>query len=120
MAAQLIAEGFITVEDRILKANFPVFTGDQDTEMANQLEEIIHLTTVCMEKICKMACEIFNKHTPKYFHNRYDHLCYVRHAIDTMGIMMEKLVQNQFLIVPEERTNLCMYGVRRVTENNHA
>ncbi len=114
--AQLVAEGFITTKDRILKANFPVFTSTQGTEMAGQLKEIIQLTAECMEKICEMACEIFNKHTPKYFRNRYDHLCYVRHATDTMGIIMEKLVADQFLFIPKERTNLCMYGIRKVAE----
>ena len=114
--AQLVAEGFITTKDRILKANFPVFTSTQGTEMAGQLKEIIQLTAECMEKICEMACEIFNKHMPKYFRNRYDHLCYVRHATDTIGIIMEKLVADQFLFVPKERTNLCMYGVRKVAE----
>ena len=84
--------------------------------MAGQLKEIIQLTAECMEKICEMACEIFNKHTPKYFRNRYDHLCYVRHATDTMGIIMEKLVADQFLFIPKEQTNLCMYGVRKVAE----
>jgi hypothetical protein len=28
-----------------------------------------------------------------------------------MGIIVEKLVADKYLIVPEERTNLCMYGV---------
>ena len=79
--------------------------------MAKELQEIIDLTAECMEKICGMAYVILKKHTPQHLHDRCEHLCYVRHEADAMGIIVEKLVADKYLIVPEERTNLCMYGV---------
>ena len=79
--------------------------------MQKKLHEISDLTMECMEKICGMAYGILKKHTPRHLHDRCEHLCCVRHQADAMGIIVEKLVNEHFLIVPEERTNLCMYGV---------
>lgn len=109
--SQLASEGFITVSDGKTKANFPVFTSKERYLMEKKLQEIINLTVDCMEKICGMAYVILKTYTPQHLYDRCEHLCYVRHQADAMGIIVEKLVADKYLIVPEERTNLCMYGV---------
>lgn len=114
--AQLVSEGMITVNEGITKANFPVFTSRQNHLMRKQLQEIIDPITNCMEIICSIACEIFKRHTPKYFHDRCEHLCYVRHQADAMGIIIENLVRDGYLHVPEEKTNLCIFGVKRLSD----
>lgn len=117
--AQLVSEGMVTVEEGKTKANFPIFTSRENHLMRKQLREIIDPTVECMEKICSMACEILKRHTPEYFHDRCDHLCYVRHQADAMGIIIEKLVKERYLIIPDQKTNLCVFGVKRISENNN-
>jgi len=111
MVSQLVSEEFITVSDGKTKANFPVFTSRDRYFMQKQLQAISDLTAECMEKICGMAYGILKKHTPKHLHDRCEHLCYVRHQADAMGIIMEKIVNDNYLTVPTQRTNLCMFGV---------
>lgn len=116
--AQLVQEGMLRVEDGILKANFPTFNTRQSHYMRQQLKEAIDTTMECMGKICEMTSDICRKHTPKHLQDRYERLAYVCHEVDVMGIVVEKLVADGFLTVPEERTNLCIFGVRRLSTDS--
>ena len=81
--------------------------------MRKELGDIIYQITECMDEICRLATEVFKKHTPKCFHDRCEHVCYVRHQADAMGIIVEKLVSDGYLTVPAEKANLCMFGVKK-------
>ena len=113
--AQLVQEGTVTVEDGKLKANFPTFNTRQSHYMRQQLKEAIDATMECMGKICEMTTDICRKHTPKHLQDRCERLAYVCHQADVMGIVVEKLVAEGFLTVPEEKTNLCIFGVRKLS-----
>lgn len=114
-AAQLVSENMIKIKDGKLKANFPVFTSRDNDFMRKQLKEIIDSTVFCMHEICKLAADIFKKHTPKYFQDRCEQLCYVRHQADAMSIIVQKLVNDGYLTVPSEKTNLTIFGVKRIS-----
>ena len=116
--AQLVQEGTVTVEDGKLKANFPTFNTRQAHWMRQQLKEAIDATMDCMGKICEMTTNICRKHTPKHLQDRCERLAYVCHQADVMGIVVEKLVADGFLTVPEEKTNLCIFGVRKLSTDS--
>lgn len=113
--AQLVSENMINITDNKLSANFPVFTSRDDYLMREQLKEIIDATVVCMQEICIKATEIFKKHSPKYFEDKCEQLCYIRHQADAMAIIVQKLVGDGYLTVPDERTNLTIFGVKKVS-----
>ena len=114
--AQLVRENALTVEDGCLKANFPIFTSQQHFRMQQELQEIINITIGCMDKICAMTTAICKKYTPKHLQERSERMSYVYHQADAMGIIVEKLVADGFLFVPEKPTNLCVFGVKRFSE----
>ncbi len=114
--AQLVSENMIKVIDGKLKANFPVFTSRDSHLMRKELNEIIDDIVSCMLEICDLAVDIFKKHTPKYFYDRCEQVCYVRHQADAMAIIIEKFVNDGYLIVPNEKTNLTMFGVKKISD----
>lgn len=114
--AQLVSEGMISVTDSALKANFPIFTSRDNHLMCETLKPIIDDIVLCMDKICSMAAEIFKRHTPQYFCDRCERLCYIRHQADAMGIIIERLVSDGYLIVPDKRTNLTVFGVKHLSD----
>jgi len=116
--AQLVREGMVVVEHGILKAKFPTFTTRQAHYMRQALKGAIDVTVECMDKICTMATEICRKYTPKHLQDRCERLAYVYYQADAMGIVVEKLVSDGYLIVPEERINLCVFGVKRLSNND--
>ena len=111
--AQLVQEGMITVEDGKIKANFPTFNTRQSYWMRQQLKDIIDITMDCMGKICELTTDICKKYTPKHLQDRCERLAYICHQADVMGIVVERLVADGYLIVPDEQTNLCVFGVKR-------
>ena len=116
--AQLIREGMLVVENGILKAKFPTFTTRQAYYMRQRLREAIDATLECMDKICTMASAICKKNTPKHLQDRCERLVSVYYQADAMGIIVEKLVADGYLTVPEKRTNLCVFGVKRCSVTN--
>ncbi len=118
IVAQLVCRGMVAVENGMLKAKFPTITTRQAHHMRQELKETIDATIECMDKICTMATKICKKHTPKHLQDRCEQLAYVYYQADTMGIAVEKLVDEGYLIVPEEQINLCVFGVKRLSNKN--
>jgi len=117
--AELVQAGALRIEDGRLKADFPTFTGRQHRQMQQALQEMILTAVDCMDKICKMSTGILKKYAPKHLQDRCERMSYVYHQADAMGIIVEKLVADGFLQVPEERTNLCFFGVKRLSEETN-
>lgn len=114
--AQLISENMIKIENEMLKANYPVFTSRENYLMRKELQQVIDNTVICMDKICKLATTIFKKYVPKHLNDRYEQLCYIRHMADPMAIIVEKLVEEGYLVIPEKPTNLTVFGVKRLSD----
>lgn len=115
IVAQLIRRDMVAVENGHIKTKFPTFTTKQAHYMRKMLKETIDATVECMDKICTMATEICKKYTPKHLQDRCERIAYVYYQADVMGIVVEKLVADGYLIVPKERTNLCVFGVKRLS-----
>lgn len=116
--AQLVRRGMVIVENDRLKANFPTFNTRQAYYMRQQLQEAIDAIMECMGKICELTTDLCKKHTPKHLQDRCERLAYVCHQADVMGIVVEKLVAEGYLAVPEEKTNLCIFGVRKLSTDS--
>lgn len=110
---QLVNEGMITVKDGILNANFPTFTSKENHLIREDLKPLTDRVVTCMDEICSSAAALFSKHTPKELKKYCEQLAYVRYQADAMGIIVENLVDDGYLTVPEKRTNLCVYGVKK-------
>jgi hypothetical protein len=111
--AQLVNEGMISAKEGKLNANFPTITSKENYLIYEELKPIVNKIVDCMDGICSSAASLFKKHSPKELVERCEQLAYVRYQADAMGIIVENLVSDGFLSVPKERTNLCVYGVRK-------
>ena len=110
--AQLVKEEMISVQNGVLKANFPTFTSKENYRIRNDLKPIAVKIVDCMDKICTGAAALFKKHTPKELREHCEQLAYVRYQADAIGIIVENLVADGYLTIPEKRENLCVYGVK--------
>lgn len=56
-----------------------------------------------MDEICSRAAVIFNKHTPKELKEHCEQVAYVRYQADAIGIIVENLVADGYLTVPDKK-----------------
>lgn len=110
--AQLVSEGMISVIDDRMKAEFPVLSEKDNELLKNKLEVLIDAVQGCMEKICEQASVILKKYTPEHLKDKCEYVCYLCHQSAAIGFIMEELVKIGYLKVPDERKNLCIYGVK--------
>lgn len=109
---RMIEEGFISSDNGRLSPKFPVFTQSVLENIYEKLEPSIMETYQCMEKICCFAGEILADYVPKALKNRCSQLAFIHHQANVMAYIMETLVEEKALIVPDKRVNLCMFGVK--------
>ncbi len=112
--AQLVSEEMILVEDDVMKANFPVLSRKENAQIKSLVQELVDTVQNCMQEICEYAADILEKHVPESLKDQCRYICFLRHQGDTIGIIMEELVKIGYLKIPEERKNLCIYGVKKV------
>ncbi len=110
---RMIEEGFIFSENGRLSPEFPVFTQSVFNNIYEKLEPSIMEAYQCMEKICRLAGEILADYAPKALKNRCGQLAFIHHQSNVMAYIMEALVEEKVLIVPDKRVNLCMFGVKK-------
>lgn len=106
----------IKVKDEKLNANFPTLTSQENHYIREELKPLTDIIVNCMEKICSGAAILLKKHAPKQLKEHCEQLAYVRYQAGAMGIIVENLVSEGFLTVPEERANLCVYGVKKLLD----
>ncbi len=109
---QLVSEDMIYVKNDVMKARFPVFSREEGDRIKLQVSELVELVKSCMQEICHRATVILKKYVPEHLKENCRYVCFLRHQSDTIGIIAEELVKIGYLKVPEERKNLCIYGVR--------
>ncbi|MBO5065386.1 MAG: sigma-70 family RNA polymerase sigma factor [Clostridia bacterium] len=110
--AFLIEKGVVLISDGKMKAEFPVITKKDKEEMDSDFACTIKSIENYATELCKGAEAILKKHVPRNLIEQCDILCYIRHKTDVAGILMEELVKIGYLTVPEEKCNLCFYGIK--------
>lgn len=108
----LIENRFISSSDGILSANFPVF----DTEVYNKVREIIggvvDSAFECMTKVTAKATEILIDHAPSNVKDQCEAIANIHHNLNTAAIIMEMLIEQERLLLPDEKVPLCVFGVK--------
>ncbi len=112
--AFLIEKGVVSIAEGKMKAEFPVITKKEKEQMDADFSDTINSIENYAEELCKGVEVILRKHVPRSLSNQCGILCNIRHRTDVVGILMEELVKIGYLTVPEEKCNLCFYGVKSV------
>ncbi len=112
--AFLVEKGVVSIADGRMKAEFPVVTKKEKQQMDKDFADAVNAIEKYANEICKGAGTILKKHVPRNLSNQCDILCDIRHKTDVAGVLMEELVKIGYLTVPEEKCNLCFYGIKLV------
>ncbi len=113
MIIKYIDEGFIAIEDGVLKAKFPTLKASElkrlDTEV---FAPSISIANEAVIEICESAKEILKRNVPENLRDKCDELAYVRHQMDAMAYVIESLIKKGYLAIPEKRQNLTIVGMK--------
>ncbi|MCM1054081.1 MAG: sigma-70 family RNA polymerase sigma factor [Bacteroides sp.] len=107
----LIDQRFILCEDNKLSANFLVFDSDIFKKVSDILSDIIEETANCMINISNKAEKILAEHVPSYLIGQCGDIAKIHHRFDVAAFLLEELIKENKLVVPNERMPLCMWGV---------
>lgn len=111
---RLIDEGFVSCDNGKLSPKFPVFKSEI---FGGELKEILlpMIDTVCdaMIKICETAAETLMGYVPKNLKDKCGQLAHIHYQMDAMAFIIETLVAEKYLLIPDEKMNLCVFGVTK-------
>ena len=110
---ELINENMIFCKDDILYPNFPVFDSNLfETTLKDMLAPLSDEVAECMEKICDIAANTLKDYAPAALKDKFSRLTHIHHQMDVMAFILETMVERGQLIVPDEKVNLCIFGVK--------
>lgn len=111
---KLISEGFISIHNGKLSAEFPVFTSNMiDNTIRRILEPLAADVCSCMIKICDIAAQTLKNFAPKTLLDQCNQLAFIHHQLDVMAFIIETMVERNWLTIPERNEKLCIFGVKR-------
>ena len=109
----LIEHKFVFCKDNKLSANFPVFDSDVFEKLYSMLGEVSEEVANCMIDISNKAEKILAEHAPASLKEQCGDIAKIHHRLDVAAFLMEELIKENKLIVPNEKVPLCVFGVRQ-------
>ena len=109
----LIEHKFILCNDGKLAANFPVFDKAIFEKLFSMLEEVIEEVANCMIDISQKAEKILAEHAPASVKEQCADIAKIHYRLDVAAFLLEYLIEKKKLIVPNEETPLCIWGVKQ-------
>jgi len=110
--AKMIEQGVIKSDNGRLSPNFPVFSSQAFDKAKEILSPISEAACSCMTEACEVVSKMLYKDVPTSMKKYNPLFGYSWYPLEAMALMVEAMVETDYLIVPEERTNLCMFGVQ--------
>ena len=108
----LIEHKFIFCEDHRLSANFPVFDRDTFEKVCSILSDIVEEVASCMIDISDKAEAMLAECTPDFLKAQCGDIAKIHHRLDVAAFLMEELIRDKKLTVPNEEMPLCVWGVK--------
>ena len=108
----LIENKFILCENNKVSANFIVFDRDIFDKVTCILSDIIEEVANCMIDISNKAEKILAEHAPASLKEQCGDIAKIHHRLDVAAFLIEELIKENKLIVPNIKTPLCIWGVK--------
>ena len=108
----LIENKFILCENNKLSANFLVFDKDIFEKVTFILSDIIEEVANCMIDISNKAEKFLAEHAPASLKAQCGDIAKIHHRLDVAAFLLEELIKENRLIVPNEKMPLCIWGVK--------
>lgn len=109
----LIENHFVCCNDDKLSANFMVFETEVFEEICKLTSEISEKVANCMIDISDKAEKILAEHAPASLKDQCGDIAKIHHRMDVAAFLMEELIREKKLFVPNEKTPLCVWGVKK-------
>ncbi len=109
----LIENKFVFCENSKLSANFLVFNKTVYKTVCSILSDIADQVANCMIDISNKAEKILAEHAPASLKEQCGDIAKIHHRLDVAAFLMEELIKENKLIVPNEKVPLCVFGVRQ-------
>ena len=109
---QLIESGCIRCTDGRLEACFPVFDTEGFAAVRRLLEPASEETARCMEKVTGTAAALLEKEAPSRLRENCRAAASVHCRLETAAMLMEALLRDGGIVLPREKSPLCIWGVR--------
>ena len=109
----LIEHHFILSEGQTLSANFPVTDAPVFEKLLSILSDVSEDVANCMIEISDKAERILIDHVPPSVREQCGDIAKIHHRLDVSAFLMESLIRENKLTVPNEEVPLCVWGVRR-------
>lgn len=109
----LIENKFIISNGDSLSANFPVFDTVTYNEVTNVIKDMAEMVAECMIKVVDHAAKILVKYVPKHVKAQCEVIAKIYHQLDAAACLMDGLIEDGKLIVPDEKVPLCVWGVKK-------
>ncbi len=109
----LIEEKFIISENGNLSANFPVFSEEVYNELLGIINADAEMIADCMIDITNKAEVLLSDTAPKELKSECRDVAKIHHGLDVAAFIVESLIESRKLIVPDEKTPLGIFGVKK-------
>ena len=108
----LIENKFVFCKDNKLSANFLVFNKAVFEKVCSILSDVAEQVASCMIEISDKAEKILAEHAPASVKEQCGDVAKIHHRLDVAAFLLEELIRENKLIVPSEKTPLCVWGVK--------
>lgn len=109
---ELIEQGFVACKDGVLFANFPVFTAEVYRKVQELVAPIAEMVCDCMIAVSDKAEKLLTEHAPAAVKSQCGAVAKIHHRLDVAAFLLEKLIGEKKLAVPEGQVPLAVFGVR--------
>lgn len=80
-------------------------------DLEELLSPAIAIVCQCMEEVCTIAAQTLANFVPTALHDKSKQLAFIRHQMDVMAYIIETMVSNNDLMIPDVPTALGIFGV---------
>lgn len=108
----LLEHHFIMIDGQNLSPNFITFDSGVYKKLLEMVAPIVEMVADCMIDISSKAEKVLMKSVPASVKNQCGAIAKIHHRLDVAAFLMEELIQEQKLAVPNEEMPLCVWGVR--------
>lgn len=108
----LIEGGFIRCEEGRLSANFPVFDRKVFAQLCDICKPVSEAVADCMIDRSNRAEKLLKTCVPEAVKDQCGEITKIHHRLEVMALLMEALIADGKITVPQEKTPLCVWGVR--------
>lgn len=112
LITELIEGGFISCNEGVLSAHFPVFTPESFEELRTLLRPIADRVTDFMMDITDHAAKLLSEYVPASVKDQCLDIVKIHHSLAVAAILMETLIAEKKLFIPDMQVPLCVWGVK--------